>query len=39
MRAAGDAFLSSRRIPSRLSAFPSPPRREVNIIMDIDDKL
>ena len=39
MRAAGDAFTFFRCIPSCLSAFPSPPHREVNIIMDIDDKL
>lgn len=39
MRAAGDAFIFSHCIPSCLSAFPSPPQREVNIIMDIDDKL
>lgn len=39
MIAASKTFIFSYCIPSCLSAFPSLPQREVNIIMDIDDKL
>lgn len=39
MIVAGNTFIFSNCIPSCLSAFPSSPQREVNTIMDIDDKL
>lgn len=34
-----NTFIFSYCIPSCLSAFPSSPQRDVNTIMDIDDKL
>lgn len=39
MIVASNRLIFSNCVPPCLSAFPSSPHREVNTIMDIDDKL